>query len=172
MISEPKSSSRHMKTLPAFILSLSLGTAFPSLAQTDVTVTAAAEPVAQPGGLQAKLPYGVDDVLKLSRAKVSEEVIFAYIDNSAIGYSLRSRDIIYLRDKGVWDRITAAMLAEEKKIAEPRPAPAPVPAYGQQPTHPVPAGEDSPPVYTQPASSLYVIPSGASSYPYYSSYYN
>jgi hypothetical protein len=48
-----------------------------------------------------RLPYGVADVVKLSRAQVSEEIIVSYIQNSGTVYSLEPKDILYLKDQGV-----------------------------------------------------------------------
>src|SRR5438128_4692372 len=65
-----------------------------------------------------KLPYGVDDVLKLSRAKVNEDIIQSYIQNSGTIYNLGPNDIVYLRDQGVSDRVLNAMLDQRKKALE------------------------------------------------------
>src|SRR5262249_24105838 len=45
----------------------------------------------------ARLPYGVADVAKLSKAQVSEEVIVTYIQNSGTAYNLGPNEILYLR---------------------------------------------------------------------------
>src|SRR6185436_9041885 len=41
----------------------------------------------------ARLPYGAAEVVKLSRAQVSEDVIISYVQNSGSTYSLSSDDI-------------------------------------------------------------------------------
>ena len=134
------------------------------------------------------LPYGVDDVLKLSRAQVNEDVTLNYIRNSGTIYNLAPKDIVYLRNEGVSDRVINTMLDQRKTVpaetaaqaalASPPAAPqatvsanasaVATPQYA--PTYVQPA-----PVYVQPqpappASSVYVIP-----YPYagyrYPNYY-
>src|SRR5438067_3058703 len=140
-----------MKKLPVFTLFCSLFPAIGSFAQADAPANPPQEPPPQITGLRARLPYGVDDVLKLNRAKVSEEIILAYIENSGNGYALRSQDVIYLRDQGVSDHVIAAMLAQAKRIAESTPAP----DYTQPPPPAQPPlVQDYGPTYTEPASSL------------------
>ena len=60
--------------------------------------------------IQAKLPSGVEDIVKLSKAQIGEEVIAGFIRNSGSTYSLSPKDVIYLRDQGVSDRIVKTML--------------------------------------------------------------
>jgi hypothetical protein len=118
-----------------------------------------------------KLPYGVDDVIKLSRAKISEDIILSYIQNSGRSYDLGPKEIVYLRDQGVSDRVVGVMLERKTTTdtaAAQTPAPAaPQPAYPQ--SSPVPTYVEPAPDYVPP-STVYVIPN-TSSYPYYGSYY-
>src|SRR5690349_20840651 len=85
------------------------------------TVTVVTEPVAQPTSAPAstivattpvdtaaKLPYGVDDVLKLSRARMADDVTLNYIQNSGTIYNLNAKDLIYLKDQGVSDKVINA----------------------------------------------------------------
>ncbi len=65
-----------------------------------------------------KLPYGVAEVLKLSQAKVGEDVISSYIQNSGKVYNLGPSDIVYLKEQGVSERIVNQMLDQRKKLAE------------------------------------------------------
>jgi hypothetical protein len=62
------------------------------------------------------LPYGVEDVLKLSRAKISEDIILNYVQNSGTIYNLSSQDIVYLRNEGVSDNTLKAMLDNRKRV--------------------------------------------------------
>src|SRR6188508_3756051 len=76
--------------------------------QAGVSVQAPApgEPVIQeqavpaPAVAPARLPYGVDDILKLTRGKVNEEVIVAYIHSTGTIYNLNANDIVFLREQG------------------------------------------------------------------------
>jgi len=144
-------------------------------ATVTTTVTAVAEPV--------KLPYGVEDVLKLSRAQFSEDVITTYIQNTGTIYTLAPKDIVYLKQQGVSDRIINTMMdqrrivnevaaqAQQQQAAAQQPAviannsgPVTNPAYSEP--------EPGAPVVTQPAAStLYVIPYPTPAYPRYAGPY-
>jgi len=140
-----------------------------------------------------KLPYGVADVVKLSRSQVSEDVIVSYVQNSGTAYSLGSDDIVRLRNEGVSDLVINTMLDQHKKAvdaAQIAAAPA-APVYSDNSASPAvsetqPAQNSAPgPVVegplTPPASSTYVIPYPPATaayygypydyYPYYPYYY-
>jgi hypothetical protein len=122
-----------------------------------------------------KLPYGVADVVKLSRAQVNEGVILSYVQNSGTVYNLEAKDVVYLREQGVSDAVVTAMLNQRREMSQyaSQPAPAPQPQQPvNQPTYAptVPQVAQEPEAYA-PASSAYVIPYPTSYYPaYYSSY--
>ena len=82
-----------------------------------VPVTAAGI-AATASSASVRLPYGVADVLNLSRARISDEVIVNYIRNSGTAYTLGPREIVYLRDEGVSDHLITVMLDQRKKVAE------------------------------------------------------
>ena len=129
---------------------------------------------------QPKLPYGVEDVLKLSRAQVSDDVVLSYIRNSGTIYNLNAQDIVYLRNQGVQDRIINAMLDQRKAAAQVAAQVAPAamaPAIPNAPT--VPDAVQAPPApdYSQVApqaapapSTVYVVPTPTVN-PYYYPYY-
>ena len=75
---------------------------------------APAAPETAPG----KLPYGVADVLKLTQAQVGEEVVLNYVLNSGTVYNLGPKDIIYLRNQGVSDRVLTTMMNQRNLVAE------------------------------------------------------
>lgn len=155
-------------------------------AQTPAPTPAAAE------SAPATLPYGVEDVLKLSRAQVSEDVILNYVHNSGTIYSLGPNDVVYLRNEGVSDRVINTMLDQRQNV--PAQAAAQIAAVAsQEQVSPDPnvaaaaqAAAQYGPTYVQaaqvyapaeptcaPASTVYVIPYNstrfnyANSYPYY-----
>src|SRR5689334_9583200 len=66
----------------------------------------------------SKLPYGVEDVLKLSHAQVSDDIVLNYIQNTGTIYNLGPQDIVYLRDQGVSDRVINAMIDQHKRVTE------------------------------------------------------
>jgi hypothetical protein len=125
-----------------------------------------------------RLPYGANDVVKLARAQVSEDIIVSYIQNSGTVYTLEPKDIVYLKEQGVSDRVLSCMLDQRRRVVETAqvtaPAQQPAPVY-QQPqsasvTAPLtPVTSD----YATPASSVYVIPYPSATYAYYGypSYY-
>src|SRR5258708_33893581 len=76
-------------------------------------------PAASTAGVAAvKLPYGVNDVLKLSRAQVGEEIIVSYIHNTGTIYNLTPKDIVYLKQQGVADRIVNTMLEQRQRVTD------------------------------------------------------
>ncbi len=144
------------------------------------------------------LPYGVEDILKLSRAQISDDIIINYIQNSGTVYNLAPKDIVYLRDQGVSNAVINAMLDQRKKAVETSQESevaqaaassgndlasgyAAYPPIGVPPVVPVyaPAYVPPPPVEVRqpPASTLFIIPyrqtSPATYYPYtvYGDYY-
>lgn len=118
------------------------------------------------------LPYGVEDVLKLSLAGISETVILRFIEVSGIVYQLEVEHLIYLRDQGVSDAVINAMLAQRTKVAETQPpatSQASTSAVASPPpksTHsecPVNCSHCGGQMYTRakeskPSSSLHIIP--------------
>jgi hypothetical protein len=93
------------------LLLLTIGAAAQTTGSTSVAATPAVQPV-----VQERLPYGVDDVLKLSRAQVNEDIILNYVQNSGTIYNLGPNDIVYLRNAGVSDRVVNAMLDQRKRV--------------------------------------------------------
>jgi len=140
-------------------------------AQTANTPGTSAQQPSEP----VKLSSAAEDILKLSRAKISDDVTVAFVQNSRHVYPLSASEIIYLREKGVSDRVIRTMLSQTQRLAQTaaqKPAPAAVAAPAPD------AAQAAAPQYVTapaPASSVYVIPDSTSyvyDYPwYYSSYY-
>jgi hypothetical protein len=131
----------------------------------------------------AKLPYGVDDVLKLSRAQIGDEIILNYVRNSETIYNLGANDIVYLKNAGVSEKVISAMLDKRKHVemaAQTQSAQTPVAA--NVPTGATPNAVPAAPAYadsyatyaqaplTPPTSSAYAVPYPATTYPYYGPY--
>jgi hypothetical protein len=163
-------------------------------AQTDVSSPTSAPAAAPTDSAAPNLPYGVQDVLKLTRAQVSEDITLNYIHNSGTIYTLSPKDIVYLRDQGVSDKVIGAMMNQRQSVptevvnqnataaqaaSAAAAAAAPVP-FGPE-SAPPPSGPvyvnspmyiEQPPMYVPPepepapASSLFVIPYGPSGYGY------
>jgi len=157
-------------------------------AQTPAPTTTATPAPAATDIAPVKLPYGVEDVLKLSRAQVSDDVTLNFIHNSGTIYNLGPSDIVYLRNQGVSDRVINTMLDQRKNVpaetaaqAAPPASPAPVysdanaaaaaqaaPQYAPTYAQPAPVYVQPEPTYV-PASTVYVIPYSPTRY-YYPSY--
>ena len=176
----------------ANLLFASFGAAsFMALGATAQTADPSAAPAVTPAptaSAPATLPYGVEDVLKLSRAQVSEDVTLNFIHNSGTIYNLSPKDIVYLRNEGVSDRVINAMMDQRKNVpteaaaqsaaaTPPAAAPAPIAPDANAATAPpvpqyAPTYAQAAPVYVQPdatpapASTVYVIPYSSSGYAY------
>ena len=128
---------------------------------------------AKPSESAVQLPEGVDDILKLSRGKVHEDVTLAFVEGSGRRFNLTASQILELHKEGVSDRVLAAML---------RGSSIPAPEGPQAPLPPAPATSSAPSSVAsvsaaQPAASsateepTYVATASApnsfaSSYPY------
>lgn len=153
---------------------------FPAAAITAVTfagwlhfaATAIAQESATPPAAPATSPLplssGTEDVLKLSRAKLGDDVTIAFIQNASHRYALTASEIIYLRKEGVSDRVLAAMISHQPGASAAADAAASVPPYVGPMARPVVEG-------TSPASTVYVTASKPAYYydpwPYYYPYY-
>jgi hypothetical protein len=135
------------------------------------------------------LPYGVEDVLKLSRARVSEEIIVKYVQNSGTVYNLTPEVLVHLKEEGVADRVMEAMLDQRSKVSATHsatywadqaaaqntgqgqftaPAQQPAPTYTQPPV------PDPQPAPAPVVSTVHVIPHYRATYvtPYWPHYYH
>ena len=151
-----------------------------SCALSAVDTAPAAPPASTERGVV--LSPGARDVLRMVQAKVSTDVIAAYVRASATPFNLSANDIIVLRHLGVTDEVLTAMLQRSGELraqavpAGPGYATAPAPT---QTAIPAPAPEAPPADYSYGAGSTpyydnsYVDPSsyaGYYPYPYYSYY--
>lgn len=129
--------------------------------------SAATAPATQPAPVP--LSAGVEDILKLTHAHVSDDTVVAFIGYSGKVYSLSAPEVVYLQGQGVSERVLTTMLNQRQKVAAY--APTAAPAY----TPPPPSTETT--ATTAPASTVYVIPATPPSiytydnYPYSSAYY-
>jgi hypothetical protein len=56
------------------------------------------------------LPTGIQDVIKLTRAGMTEEVILAQLRKAGVGYSLTSDQLVYLSNQGVSQNVIEALI--------------------------------------------------------------
>ncbi len=177
-------------------LFLSVGAASLVALGTTAQTTAPSEPAAPVApsteAAPPKLPYGVDDVLKLSRAQVGEDITVNYVKNSGTIYNLSPKDIVYLKNEGVSDKVINTMMDQRSNVpadvanqnalqaqaaataapqTPPNPDPNAVPAAPML-VQPPPFYVQPTPVYVppepdyEPPSTLYIIPYGPSGYGY------
>jgi hypothetical protein len=151
---------------------------------TSTPSTAPVATVAVTTAAPSKLPYGVEDVVKLTQAQVNEDIILNYVQNSGTIYNLGPQDLVYLKNTGVSDKVVYAMLENRKRATDmAAAAQAQVTAAAQQPgpDNSAAPAEQAPtetgvapdyaaggaPVDSQTgASSVYVIPYNSGGYYY------
>jgi hypothetical protein len=126
---------------------------------TSTIAVTATEPV--------QLSASAQDILKLSRAKVGEDVIIAFVQGHSSHFDLTASEIVHLRNNGVSDRVLAAM------VNQPSPAaPAPQPPAAPAAAASISAAQDA--AGNPPAATVYVVPPSApysyAPYPYYYGY--
>jgi hypothetical protein len=110
--------------------------ATPDSGTNMVPPSPAAAPVVGPK-LPADLSPGLADVIKLAQARVGDDTLLSYIQNTGLNYNPSADELLYLSDIGVSQSVLAALV--KRPVAELAAAPAatneasPVPA-------PIPAG--------------------------------
>ena len=122
-----------------------------------------------------QLSPAVAEVLQLSQAKVGDDTIVAYIQNSGTIYGLDANQIVYLKQQGVSSVVINTMLNQRTRLA----------GTGAQPDNSTTASTQTSTAVAQPtvtyqtvpSSSVYVIPDTQTYYydtyyqPYYYPYY-
>ncbi len=97
----------------------------------------------------ANLSPDLQEIVKFAQAKMSDDVILAYIKNSGKAYNLSGDDMIYLTSQGVSQPVLSALL-QTKINAAPAPAPAPAPQQIATPSTPPPGVSVQPPMAAAP----------------------
>ena len=109
---------------------------------------------------RVELPPVPAEVLRLSEAGVSEDVIIAYIKSTPNNYILDANQIVYLRDEGISSAVLTALVSQSQAVAgnpatpmaEPPGNPT-EPPTGPSPTEP--AAPEAPPPVTGDAVNYY-----------------
>lgn len=126
------------------------------------STTASTAPPAAVSAPAPQLSYGVSEILQMSQAKVGDNVIISYVQNSGNNYGLNASQIIYLRQQGVSDAVINTMLNQRTQSAQIAAATAPPPANeAANSTPPSPTTTTQPAVAYVPAttaSTVYVVP--------------
>ncbi|HEY3854522.1 MAG TPA: DUF6600 domain-containing protein [Verrucomicrobiae bacterium] len=107
----------------------------------------------------AALSPNLQEVVKLTKAHMTDDVILAYIHNSGVAYNLSADDVLSLNGQGVSQPVISALLQSKGTAPLPTPAPTPTPAPSynapppQYPSTPAPSvnppgepGTSAPPV--------------------------
>jgi uncharacterized membrane protein YgcG len=128
----------------------------------DSTTSNVAQPAAASQSAPPQLSYGVLQVLQLAQAKVGDDTIVAYIQNSRTIYILDASQIVYLRQQGVSDRVVTAMLNQRKNVTASAAQTAAPQNYSSDASGTQTSTAVAQPtvtyVQTVPTSSAYVIP--------------
>jgi hypothetical protein len=75
-----------------------------------------------PSGQSAVVPDlspGTAQVVKLAQSGVGDDVVLAYVQNSQVPFNLSADGVVYLKDLGVSDAVTAAMINHDKALPQP-----------------------------------------------------
>jgi len=140
--------------------------------ETSTLKTAPATAVTTTDPVQ--LSHSAEDILKLSRAKVGDDVIIAFIQGGSRRFELTASEIVRLRNEGVSDRVLAAMVNPQSP-APPAPQPPPQPAAPASAVS-VNAAPDAAGNTPAAPATVYVVPTSAPAsyapypYPYYYGY--
>ncbi len=124
----------------------------------------------------AAMSSSLQEVVKLTKAHMTDDVILAYIHNSGIPYNLSADDVLSLNNQGVSQPVISALLQSKANAPLPTPAPSPstAPSYSSQPQQPAsipppsvnPPGEPSTPA---PAVAEASLPGSEVTLPYFQS---
>jgi len=106
-----------------------------------------ATPSVRAQDIAATLPPGVQDVVKLTHAGISEDIILAQIKNSGAMYNLTADQIIYLSNQGISQTVIKSLLPGGGSAAPTMPAPvSPPPVVAPSTPAPVASYDASTPV--------------------------
>ncbi|HET7624439.1 MAG TPA: DUF6600 domain-containing protein [Verrucomicrobiae bacterium] len=105
---------------PAPALSSVTNAPTPEAAEEDIE-NAPGQIVSAPAGAPADMNVSeaTQGVIKLAQAGVDENVMLAFVTNSASGFGLTSDDIIYLQDVGVPSSVVTAMIQHDQATGAP-----------------------------------------------------
>ena len=121
------------RCFPAAVITaatLALGVRFAATAAAQEPATPNSAPSPPPAAATpVQLSSGAQDVLKLARAKISDDVTVAFVQTSDRRFNLTASEIVYLRKEGVSDRVLTSMLTPQSQPAAAPQAPPPSPTF-------------------------------------------
>jgi hypothetical protein len=94
----------------------------------------------------------LQEIVKLTQAKMSDDVITSYIKNAGASYNLSADDILYLNSQGVSQAVISVLLAN--KSSAPAPAPVAAPATPAPPVSAAPVPSQPAPTVAAPDSEI------------------
>ncbi|HUJ11429.1 MAG TPA: DUF6600 domain-containing protein [Verrucomicrobiae bacterium] len=106
----------------------------------------------------SNLSPGLQEVVKLSKAQMGDDVILAYIKNSGASYTLSADDILYLKSQGVSQNVISALLQTKSAASAPSVSPPPPLAASGVPPEP---GSEEPSAAPTPTPQVPVFQSVA-----------
>ena len=128
----------------------------------------------------ARLSAGLDDIVKLAKAKVEESIILAFVQNSPVAYNPNAQEIIKLRELGISSEVITALIRRGDEVrkrsadmAKQTRSADPPPATNDPPSASVPSTVQPTVVYSAASpASVYTYPSYTyvPSYRYYPGY--
>ena len=81
----------------------------------------------------ATISANLQEVIKLTKAHMTDDVILAYIHNSGAAYNLSADDVLYLNNQGVSQPVISALLQSKGSAVYATPAPTPTSPAPSQP---------------------------------------
>ncbi|HYR91338.1 MAG TPA: hypothetical protein VE422_45195 [Terriglobia bacterium] len=95
--------------------------------------------IVRPGNAQAPAsgpPFSVEDVVKLWKTNVPEELIITMIKKNAKAFNLSTEEVLELRSVGISANVVKFLLDPSQPYVPPSPSAAPVPAAAGAPSEP------------------------------------
>jgi len=146
--------------LPVTLVAQEATTAAPA-ATVTAPAPAPAASISQPAPVA--LSSGAAQILRLGQAKISDDTMIAFIQNSGTGFTLNADQIIYLKQQGISDAVINAMLTQPKNGA-----PSTVVAAAPAPATETPSATTAATATTVyvPSTTYYYYPPLYRNYPY------
>jgi len=88
----------------------------PSTASTEAVAGSAPAGKEPAAAKPQTLPTGIEEIVRMSEAGVSPEVLTRYIESSGIAYEPTGADLIAMKQRGVPDDVTVVVLARSSAI--------------------------------------------------------
>jgi hypothetical protein len=101
-------------------------------------------PAARAQSAAVDLPAGVDDIVKLTKAGMSEDIVLAKVKKVGVTYDLTTDQMIYLKNQGVSQNVITALLQAGSASAPAAPASTPSSSASSSASLPPPPAASAP----------------------------